>query len=149
MPLYSVADAKAVTGTEHVRDVRGESGQNHAFAIREVLLAGEAASSAVVRFNLNRPTAVGTTSATDTPQKINPYSAAARATCGKTWSGAATPGTAIINLTLNAFGGILRWVAPPGSELVVISPSASQATALLQNTSGSATVSFHIIWEEY
>ena len=55
-----------------------------------------------------------------------------------------------LNLAMNAFGGIVRWVAAPGEEYWMVGTGANVAATLSNNTgSGTGTVSSHIIYEMF
>ena len=54
-----------------------------------------------------------------------------------------------LNLTFNAFGGIVRWVAAPGSEIVTIGASANTGEISLSGYTGTTAglVGAHILFE--
>ena len=126
----------------------------------DIYVAGESGSSTITRLVLNRPTTVAVTwGTTQTPQKCNPFSAAA---AGWTVYGSntakPTAGTQpvhalddILDLTLNTYGSNLRWVPPPGCEILVLGlPSASTAGELVfgSSRSGAGVVSGTLLVEQ-
>ena len=129
------------------------TGQGSVLRIFEIWLSGEAGAPAVNRIAVNRSTG-GTLGATvQTPEKLDPASVAALFTI----AGSATAvsiGTAptlatndILSPTFNAFGGTVRWVAPPDSEIVVGSQGAV-APFSFRSRSGTSNISGHILIEE-
>lgn len=126
------------------------TGAGSVVALQEVLLGGEAAASAVVRFALNRPSADPTGAATaQTTQKLNPASANATfvvATAYATTQGTLSTNDVII-LPFNAFGGVVRWLAAPGEEIIVGTQGAV-AYLIGRSRSGTSTVSGHYVMEE-
>lgn len=132
------------------------SGQGSVLRVYEVTLAGEAGSSAVVRVAVNRPSSVGITigATVQTPVKVDPasvnaaFSVAGSATTVSSWSTQPVlTGDDVITPTFNAFGGGIRWVAPPDSEIIVGSQGAI-ANLSFRSRSGTSTVSGQILVEE-
>lgn len=122
----------------------------------ELSIQGEAGSSSVVRMVVNRPSAVGITIGANTqvPEKINPASGVATFTVAgtsaavSTWTTPPTLSTNdVIVPLINAFGGEYRWVAVPGSEIVVGGQGAI-ANLSFRSRSGTPTLSGHLLTEE-
>ena len=53
----------------------------------------------------------------------------------------------LLNLAFNAYGGIVRWVAAPGSEISVVGNTASLGEISLSSITGTGKSSGHIIYE--
>lgn len=117
--------------------------------IVEVFIGGEATASTVNRMTARRSSAVGTTPSAQTPEKLNPRSAAAAATVATTFS--AEPTTVAVALgtwAFNAFGGVIRWVAAPGEELYVVGGTAADTEISIESTSGTGLISLDMKFEE-
>lgn len=101
------------------------------------------------KFSFRRTSARGTQSASVTPNALDPANPASLATYDTAWS---------VNPTITANSDVLqwaqnqratfRWVAAPGSELVV--PATSGAGLALMSVVASATANFAwtVLWEE-
>lgn len=117
----------------------------------EVFIGGEASSSAINRMMLRRTTTLVATPTNVAPAPLNIFSVAAVAQ----GFAAATTGPTIattnhlLNLSMNAFGGIVRWVAAPGEEIWSTGTTQPNAEQVLSSGAASAgAVSDHIIFEE-
>jgi hypothetical protein len=53
----------------------------------------------------------------------------------------------LLQLSLNSFGGIVRWVAAPGSEISVVGNTASLGEISISNVTGTGKTSGHVIYE--
>lgn len=124
------------------------TGAGSVIRVYEVYLGGEASSSAVARVAINRPGTAGITPTTQTTEKLDPASVASSATVATTWSTQPVLSTNDVGIIeFNAFGGVIRWYAGPGSEIVVGSQGAV-ANLSFRSRSGTSTVSGHIFFEE-
>ena len=118
--------------------------------ITEVFIGGEATSSTVNRMSLRRLSTNGSTPTNRTPAPLNPWSAASAANHYV----AATTGPTIastvhlLDLALNVFGGIIRWVAHPGEEIYALNSTASNGEVALDSISGTGVVSTNLVFEE-
>jgi hypothetical protein len=152
MALYSYSvNGTALSTTTGLLTVQtAATGAGSVVSVPEIMLAGEAGSSSVARVVLNRPSVSPTGGATaQTAEKINPASGAAThvvATVYVTTQGTLSTNDVLI-LGMNAFGGIVRWQAFPGEE-VVFGTQGAVAYGILRSRSGTPTVSGHIIVEE-
>lgn len=157
MALYSLSFGGVALSTslDLKTFVTTATGQGSVLRITEVWISGEASSSTVGRVVLNRPGTAGITpNGTQTPEKVDPASVAAAFTAAGTNIAVTNWGTQpvlstndVLSPTLNAFGGVVRWVAPPRSEIVVGSQGAV-ANLSIRSRSGTPTVSGHIYVEE-
>jgi hypothetical protein len=151
MAIYACAFRETLSTTDDLRTLQTvATGQGSVLKVIEVSLSGESSSSAVTQFAVNRPSGAPTGAATNvTPEKIDPASVAAAFTNASTY--ATTQPTLstndVLNPSLNTFGGIYRWVAYPGSEIVVGGQGAV-AYLSFRARSGATPVSGHIIVEE-
>lgn len=115
----------------------------------EVSISGEAGSSSVDRLAVNRVTTVGTAIVAITPEKLDTASAAPTANAyASSWGGQPVLSTNdVLSPTINGFGGVYRWVAPPDSEIVV----GGLGTVLnlsFRPRAGTTVVSGHLLVEE-
>jgi hypothetical protein len=89
--------------------------------INEIDLGGESGASNPNRAIMRRSTTDGVTPVAQTPAKTSSSAQAAQCTSATSFTTnptlAAAPG--LWSQAINAFGGIIRWVAAPGQELLV------------------------------
>lgn len=147
---YSVNGTALSTTTGLLTFQTAATGAGSVIAIKELMLGGEAGSSSVARLVLNRPSAVPTGGATaQTAEKTNPASANATHVVATAY--ATTQGTLSTNdvlaWSMNAFGGVVRWTALPGSE-VIVGTQGAVAYAIWRSRSGTPTMSGHAVVEE-
>lgn len=119
--------------------------------ITEIYVGGEATSSTVIAMAARRNGTQATTPTNVVAAGLSPFSAAP---AGNFHQLAATPGVTgavtaqLLKLSLNAFGGVVRWVAAPGEELYVIGATAPNNEISLSAITGSALIGAHVIFEE-
>lgn len=127
--------------------------------VSEIYVGGQATSSAVniMQFarnqsNATTPTAISNATATDGFMKSfgTALSASAvvcvAATTGPTRASTNTGNRLCLNL--NAFGGIVRWVAYPGEEWGILSTATGCSSSLSAYPTGSVgAIGSHIIYE--
>lgn len=114
----------------------------------EVLVGGEATTSSAQLTKFARHSTVGATPVAVTPGKLNPRSAAAAAAGFSSFSSAAVVGGTLVQLSFNAFGGVVRWVAAPGEELYFVGGTAADTEGSINGTGVSGSISAHVIFEE-
>lgn len=130
------------------------------FEVLEIYIGGQAAASTINLMQFARNTAVATTptlasGASDGPTRnytANLSSTIACATNGTTMGARTTANTVSrLNLSLNTFGGIVRWVAAPGEEWGVLGTSANASSSSLSGFNGFTTgpMGAHIIYEPF
>lgn len=128
--------------------------------VLEVLISGFAGSSAPALFQLahasvveTTPTALATATSSDGPMDSSagalssaPVSFIAASTQPTTTNNTTDPR---LNLGLNLFGGIIRWVAAPGAQWTQLGNTATLGESYLAAFTGttSGTFSAHIIYE--
>lgn len=121
----------------------------------EVFIGGESTSSTVNVMAVRRGQTTVSAGALSgiTLGQFNPRSVAAASGIGQTY--ATTYPTAAashpINLTLNAFGGIIRWVAAPGEEIYSVGAATllpADADLTISAVTGTGIVSVSVIFEE-
>jgi hypothetical protein len=145
-----------VTAREGVTPVAGDellaltAATDKMARVREVAVMGEATASGVNRMAVRRSTTNAITPTAQTPAKISPTSPAAAITAATTHTTqpvtAAAP--ALWTYALNAFGGIVRWVAAPEDEMWIEGGTAGNNEVSLESSSGTNLVSCQMIHEE-
>src|ERR1700674_281825 len=125
----AVADAVNMTNAGYMALQGGTSTQR--VNILEVYMGGQAGSAAVSIMQLARDSTVGaTTTSLASPNSIGPLDASTAALAAPVVGFIAQSGTAPqrsnsttlgkLNLSFNAFGGLVRWYAMPGEEFNLI-----------------------------
>lgn len=127
--------------------------------VSEVYLGGQAGASSPTIMVLGRDSQIATGSltadATLNDAAVDPATAALAAPV-VAFNKAATnkPQRSVtlgclLNLSLNAFGGIVRWVAPPGGEIVMVGNTASLGELSLSAFTGGTAglMGGHLIYE--
>jgi hypothetical protein len=118
-------------------------------ALKEIAVSGEATSSAVNRMAVRRSTSEGTTPTAQTPAKMTPWAQAALTAAATTFSAEPTTATvAAWTYAFNAFGGVVRWIAAPGQEIVIAGATSGNMELSLESSSGTGLVSCQLVWEE-
>jgi hypothetical protein len=118
--------------------------------ITDIQIGGEAGVSTVNRMALRRLSTNGATPTNAAPGLLNPLSAAAvsqgyvAATTGPTI--AATQH--LHDFAINTFGGVVRWVPPPGEEIYSTAATAPNGEMALDSISGTGVVTTSIKFEE-
>lgn len=118
--------------------------------VTEVFIGGEATSSTVNRMSLRRLSTNASTPTDVTPAPLNPLSAPSVSqgyVAASTGPTIASTGH-LLNLAMNTFGGIVRWVAAPGQEIYATAQTAPNGQLCLDSISGTGVVSTHMIFEE-
>lgn len=140
------ADTTAMSTNSSYHNIFGGSGTQRT-NILEVYLGGQATSSNANYMVLARLSTITTTPALGTnaknPVALDPATAALAA-MPTTVSSAGTGGQRsstlyLLNLSFNAFGGIVRWVAAPGEEIGMLGNTASFGETDLSAFTASGT----------
>lgn len=151
MPFYGAERENYTPSTTNV-DIAVTAASTSIDRIAEVLISGTATSSAVNRQGLVRHTVNGTTPSAITLTKQNPQSGSAAASAASSFTGAPTFASQnATNFALNAFGGIVRWVAAPGEEFYLVGAAGAgsqEGSLTAKNGAGGGTQSAHVLFEE-
>ena len=150
----AVADTTAMTDAGHQTLQGGSSTQR--IDLLEVYMGGQAGSSSPSIMQVGRTSTVGATLTAGRFAALDPATAALAAppVCYGTSTTkpqrSATLG-ALLNLSFNAFGGIVRWVAAPGEELKLLGNAASFGELSLNAFTGGTPglMGSHFIVETY
>lgn len=141
-PVYSIVKSGTALSTtaDNLTCKSSASGQAR---ILEVIIGGEATSSAVNRVGVGQMNATLASNGAITPEKFNSRSAAAAGTYGSGNTSALLAGY-MLSLAFNAFGGYINWKAAPGEEMYYVNGEVIGMRSL----SGTSTVSSTIVFEE-
>lgn len=164
MPQYSAnanswtptatADTTNLADNTHF-SVQGGSGTQICKFV-EIYMGGEASASSLNIMIMARHSTVGATlTSLTTKQSYTPQNFASVAGTAKPFVAATTKPQSdvarhLLDLSFNAFGGLVRWVAAPGSEIYTVGNTASGGEVGLNGFTGatSGQMSAHFILEE-
>lgn len=123
--------------------------------ITEVMVSGEAAAAALALMKLARDSTVGATLSNGAGAAIAALSSGAPTVRATTFDTATTKPQSsatlhLLQLSLQAFGGVIRWVAAPGQEIYQVGNAVNVGETSLDafTGSGTPTISSHIHFEE-
>jgi len=156
--LTATADATNLADSTYPLAILGGS-TTQITNIMEIYMGGQSTSSATTFtvFGIDSQIATGslTKDATLTDAPMNSATAALAAP-PTIFNKAATnkpqrsSSLHLMNLTFNAFGGVVRWLAAPGEEVTIVGNAASLGQASLSAfTGGSGIIGAHIIFETF
>ncbi len=122
--------------------------------VLEIYLGGQAGSSAPTFMILSRDSTIAVTNsngAGQTDAATAALTAAALTGNTNTTKPQRSSSLHLLNLSFNAFGGIVRWVAAPGEEISVVGNTASLGEVSLSAFSGGTTglLGAHMIYESF
>jgi hypothetical protein len=151
----AVADTTNFTDSSYMALQGGSSTQ--LINVLEVYIGGQAGASTPTFMVLARDSTVGgTPTALTTGQKnaaLNPATAALAAAQVPFVAASTKPQRSatlgLLNLSLNAFGGIVRWVYSPGEEIGILGNTASLGEVSLSAYTGGTPglMGTHLIYE--
>ena len=142
------ADGASALVSNSYQAIRSTTGDT--LRLVELFIGGEATASTVNRMALRRLSTNGATPTNQVPGAFNPLSVAA----GPQGYVAATTGPTIAstqhlgNFALNAFGGVVRWVAAPNEEIWATISTAPNGEMCLDSISGVGVVSTDMKFEQ-
>lgn len=119
--------------------------------VMEVSWGGETTTSTAMRTRIARDSAVGTGSRTaGNVQKLNNHSPANQGFFSTTYATLQPTivAGALFGTSWNAHGGVIRWLAAPGEEFQIYDAAAANASLECRADAGTATSSYHVVWEE-
>lgn len=125
-----------------------------ALRVHEIFMAGQGTASAANDIIVVRPTAAGTGAGTSaaTPAPLNPAAPAASFSAFSTYATTQptlpTTTAAVQRFGINANGGVWRWVAKPGSEILIPAGNNLAGTLSIRSVSGTSNVTGYVIVEE-
>jgi hypothetical protein len=115
--------------------------------IQEVSWGGEVTTSTAMRTRIARDSAIGTgTRTAGSTQSLNPNSAATAAFFSTTYASSqpTISAGALFGTSWNAHGGVVRWLAAPGEEFILVGSQSIECRADV----GTATSSYGVVWED-
>lgn len=151
----AVADATNFTNGGYMGLMGGSASQR--LAVSEIFMGGQAAASAPCIMNFSRDSTVQATPTSlttgESDAALDPATAALAAPPVAFTASSTKPQRSatlgLLNLSFNAFGGVVRWVAPPGGEIGVLGNTASLGEVSLSAYTGGTPglMGSHIIYE--
>lgn len=150
MAKYSWSfDQTTTAANDMITVVTTTSGAGSVVGLYEIYAGGGAAASTIANIKVNRSTTGTTPGSAQTLTKIHPASAAHSFFAYATWSVYPALATlSALQLKFNAFAGVVRWVAPPDSQIIVGSQGAASPLSIREVT-GSVPIAGHVLLEEY
>jgi hypothetical protein len=141
-PVYSTVREGAAFSTtaNHLHFKAPASGQ---VRVLEIMVGGEATSSAVNRFAFAQYNATLAGASAITPEKFNSRSPAAAGTYGHSNTSALLAANAL-SWAINAFGGFIDWKAAPGEEYWIVNGEVCGIRSL----SGTSLFTSTVVFEE-
>lgn len=149
----AIADATNLTDGSYLA-LQGGSGTQRS-NILEVYAGGQASASAPNILQLARDSTVGATLSGARMVALDPASAALAAPPVAFTTATTKPQRSatlsLLNVSLNLFGGVMRWVAAPGEEIGMLGNTASFGEVSLSAFTGSTpgALGAHIIFEPF
>lgn len=149
----AVADTTNFVDTQHHCLQGGSSTQR--INVLEVYAGGQATASAPSILLFARDSTVGATLSVGRNVALDPATAALAAPPVTFNTATTKPQRAatlsLLNLSVNLFGGIVRWVAAPGEEIGMLGNAANAGELSLSAFTGSTTGSLgsHFIYEPF
>lgn len=143
-PVYSVERTgfSLSTTNDSFTFIAGSTAQ---IRLLEIILGGEATSSAVNRLLYQRSTGGTTGGGAITPEKFNSRSPSSTTVVDTTWSGQPTlSGNPWLVHPINALGGYIDWKAAPGEEFYLVNSEQMS----VRSASGTSTFSETVVFEE-
>lgn len=140
----AVADAANFTDKGYMAIQGGSATQR--IAISEIFLGGQAVADAACIMQVSRDSVVGATlTALGTGESNAPLDTATAALAapqqpftGSTTKPQRSAALGLLNLSFNAYGGIVRWVAPEGGELWLLGNAANAGEISLSAFTGGS-----------
>lgn len=117
--------------------------------LHEVSVSGLGTASAANELDAARATTVGVTPTAQTPEKIDPHSAAAASTVATAWATQPVVSSVkILRLGCNSNGGVYRWVAKPGEEIALYDTVTTGQLSLRFGVGGAQQMAVGLVFEE-
>lgn len=147
----AVADTTNFTDAGYMTFLQGGSATMR-LVVSEIYIGGEDTSSLPATIAFARDSTVAATGISGNTNTLLDASATAPGTTAVYGNTSTTKpqrsATArLLNLSMNTFGGIVRWVAAPGSEISIVTATQPLGEASLSSVTGAAKTSGHIIYE--
>jgi hypothetical protein len=153
--MNGFGDTTNLTDNQYPFLIRGGSATQF-IKISEIYMGGLMSASALAYMLLSRDSTVSGTAASSTTSDVSLEAlTAALAAPAVTTNGSATKpqrdsAAHLLNLSFNAFGGVVRWVAYPGEEIAQYGTAVSVGETSLSaftNTTANTVIGAHMIYE--
>lgn len=149
--MVAVADTNAFTDSGYATFLQGGSATQR-LVVQEIYIAGEDTASLVDTLVWSRDSTVAATAISGNMNAVIDATAAASGTvavfgCVSTTKPQRSSTLHLLQLSLNTFGGILRYVPSPGNEPSVYSATQPLGESSLSSVTGTGKISGHVIYE--
>lgn len=153
----ATADTTNLVDATYLSVIQGGSSTQR-INILEVFMGGQAGSSAPTIMLLSRDSTVAVTVSLGTGNTIGALDAATAALAAPpvvgntaTTKPQRSSTLHILNLSFNAFGGLVRWLAAPGEEISIVGNTASLGEVSLSAFTGGTPglMGGHIVYEPF
>jgi hypothetical protein len=146
-----VADTNAYTDAGYEGFLQGGSATMR-LVVSEVYIGGEDTASTVNTIVLARDSTVGATAISGNKNAVLDASNTAPGTVAVFGNTSTTKPQRsstlhLLQLSMNSFGGIVRWVAAPGNEITVVTATQPLGEISISHVAGTGKTSGHIIYE--
>jgi len=118
---------------------------NRRIRVVEISVGGMGTASAANELRVARSTGGTTPSGGVSMEPLEPDSAAAGFTNATAWAAQPTIGNVMLRIPVNANGGVYRWVARPGEEII----ARNSGQISLRSAVGTSSVSLHVVVDEF
>ncbi len=119
--------------------------------ISEIYIGGESAAALACTFKFSRDTTVAATGISGVNNTLTDASATAPGTLAVIGNVATTKpqrGTGtLLSLSINTYGGVMRWVASPDQKITVVTATQPLGEASLSSLTGAGISSGHVLYE--
>lgn len=150
--LVAVGDGAVFTDSGYATFLQGGSATMR-INVNEIYVGGESAASAVTKLKFARDQVVAVTAISGNKNAALDASTTAPGTLAvfgnvSTTKPQRSTTLGLLNLTFNAFGGVVRWVSRQGEEPSIVTATQPLGEASLSAfTAGAGIISGHILYE--
>ena len=147
----AVADTANMTDAGYATFLQGGSATQR-LVVSEIYIGGEDTASTVNTTVFSRESTVAATAISGNKNAVIDASNTAPGTVAVFGNTSTTKPQRsstlhLLQLSMNSFGGIVRWVAAPGNEISIVTATQPLGDASLSNVTGTGKTSGHIIYE--
>lgn len=147
----AVADTANFTDAGYMTFLQGGSATQR-LVVSEIYIGGEDTASLVNTLVVARDSTIAATGISGNKNALLEASATAPGTLAVFGNTSTTKPQRsstlhLLQLSLNSFGGVVRWVAAPGSEISVVTATQPLGELSISNVTGTGKTSGHVIYE--
>lgn len=125
------------------------AGATRALKLCEIYIAGTGTASASNDIGVYRVATAGVTGAGPiTPSPLNPASPAASLTCFTSYTTQPVVGVKLLDLPVNANGGVGYYRPQPGQEIEIPAGNVAASSITIRSVSGTSTMAGWVVVEE-